>query len=147
MDPAVVTQIGKELCVSLSYLPCKVLGLMNSSRIVDKVISSISSACGDAYPSIRNHVVAPDFYAMSVDIRLSVDVWRRGAPDYSNSGYQVLVVPQIRFAWSGRNSWGEFTLLSPGFPIINTRLTVFALFVAVRYFDLPQNVRLEYGVE
>ena len=108
-------RLEKSCASPLSYLPCKVLSLMISSRIVDKVIFPISSACGDAYRSFRNHVVAPDFCAMSVDIRLSVDVGGRGAPDYSNSGYQVLIVPQIRFAWSGRNSWGEFTLLSPGF--------------------------------
>ena len=48
---------------------------------------------------------------------------------------QVLTVVQIKYAWSGRRSWGKFISALPKYLIIYSHPTVFGLFIAVRHLE------------
>ena len=85
MDPtklAAVAEIGKLLCViSLFVFTRKVPGLIDSSRFSTKVIIRIRirAETRRRLTRVQTHPVVFDFHVLAVDLRLLLDLWRRGS--------------------------------------------------------------------
>ena len=118
MDVALVAETGQLLCVALPF--CLPPRLIDCLRLATKVISQISDPCGGAK---REHIqwFAVSMYGMWIyDYFLTLGDEVRHSYRSLRQQCQDLTDAQIQFAWSGRKSWSESTLISPKYPIADT---------------------------
>lgn len=101
---------------SLRFLRCQVLDSMNLSRFGTKVVFRTSNAYG--YVAKLTSRTTSQFFMVSLHcmwlydylLTLGDEVWHACI---FRPRRHVLTVVQIKYAWSGRKSWGGFVSTSP----------------------------------
>lgn len=113
---------------------------MNLSRFAFKVFSLRSPEKAKFNPSTITQLLMVSIQCLWIyDYILTLgDEVRRSSIFWS--GYPVLTVAQIKYAWHGRRSWSEPTSLIQISYNSYGCSTVFALFIAVRHPEIPELV-------